>query len=66
MNDSHSRRGWVVSGPYRWVRHPVYVGFHRVVVGAGLVIGSAGLTVVVGAALLPAWVAYLNARPNAR
>jgi 1-acyl-sn-glycerol-3-phosphate acyltransferase len=48
----------VVSGPYRWVRHPVYVGFHLVVVGAGLVIGSAGLALGVGAALLPAWIAY--------
>ncbi len=48
----------VVSGPYRWVRHPVYVGFHLTVVGAGLVIGSAGMALVVGAALLPAWVGY--------
>jgi 1-acyl-sn-glycerol-3-phosphate acyltransferase len=48
----------VVSGPYRWVRHPVYVGFHLVVVGVGWVIGSAGLALVVGAALLPAWVGY--------
>jgi 1-acyl-sn-glycerol-3-phosphate acyltransferase len=48
----------VVSGPYRCVRHPVYLGFHLVIVGAGMVIGSAGLVLVVGAALLPAWVAY--------
>ena len=48
----------VISGPYRWVRHPVYVGFHLVVVGAGWAIGSGGLAWVVGAALLPAWIGY--------
>ena len=48
----------VVSGPYRWVRHPVYLGFHLVVVGVGLAVGSAGLALVVGAALLPCWIGY--------
>ena len=48
----------VVSGPYRWVRHPVYLGFHLVVVGVGLAVGSAGLAVVVGVAFLPCWIIY--------
>jgi len=48
----------VVAGPYRWVRHPVYLGFHLVVVGTGLIIGSVGLAAVVGGALLPCWIAY--------
>lgn len=50
----------VVSGPYRWVRHPVYLGFHLVVVGAGLIIGSAGLSVAVGVVFLPCWIAYAS------
>lgn len=48
----------VVSGPYRWVRHPVYVGFHLVVVGTGLAVGSTGLALVVGVAFLPCWIGY--------
>ena len=48
----------VVRGPYRHVRHPVYLGFHLVVVGTGLVAGSAGLALVVGVAFLPCWIGY--------
>ena len=45
-------------GPYRTVRHPIYVGFNITVAGAGLVIGSTGLLAVVAPALLPIWMAY--------
>lgn len=48
----------VVSGPYRWVRHPVYLGFHVGIVGVGFAVGSAGLAMAVGVAFLPAWATY--------
>jgi 1-acyl-sn-glycerol-3-phosphate acyltransferase len=50
----------VVSGPYRWVRHPLYLGFHLVIVGVGLAIGSAGLALAVGVGFLPCWLAYAS------
>ncbi|MBI4816626.1 MAG: 1-acyl-sn-glycerol-3-phosphate acyltransferase [Deltaproteobacteria bacterium] len=45
-------------GPYRWVRHPIYLGFQLAVVGWGLLVGSKGLTWVVGLGLTWLWVPY--------
>jgi len=42
-------RDFVASGPYRWVRNPMYVGAAGVILGAGLVLSSpavAGLAFV--------------------
>ncbi len=45
-------------GPYRHVRHPIYLGFNIAVFGAGLAVGSPGLAWVVAPLFLPAWVLY--------
>jgi protein-S-isoprenylcysteine O-methyltransferase Ste14 len=36
-------RRFVASGPYRWVRNPMYLGALLVLVGAGLLVGSPGI-----------------------
>ena len=61
-------RGWpvtalpppllVTGGLYRVVRHPIYLGFNLVIFGVGLMVGSAGLALVIAPLLLPAWIAY--------
>jgi len=61
-------RGWPIgalppprqtrSGPYRHVRHPIYLAFNTALLGAGLVLGSQALTLVVAPAFLPLWVLY--------
>ncbi len=48
----------VVSGPYRFVRHPIYLGWSLAVFGLGLAVGSRGLAFVVAPALIPAWILY--------
>ena len=45
-------------GPYRWVRHPIYLGFNIAVFGVGLLAGSRGLAWVIAPIFLPVWVAY--------
>ncbi|HET7291281.1 MAG TPA: 1-acyl-sn-glycerol-3-phosphate acyltransferase [Vicinamibacteria bacterium] len=45
-------------GPYRFARHPIYLGFNVAAVGAGLAIGSPALSLIVAPALLPLWLAY--------
>jgi 1-acyl-sn-glycerol-3-phosphate acyltransferase len=50
----------VVSGPYRFVRHPIYLGWSLAVFGLGLVVGSQGLAFVVAPALIPAWILYAH------
>lgn len=46
------------SGPYRIVRHPIYLGFQALLVGVGLMVGSAGTVLVAGPLFLPVWLAY--------
>jgi len=48
----------VVTGPYRFVRHPIYLGWNLAVFGLGLLIGSGGLAFVVAPALAPVWILY--------
>jgi arylsulfatase A-like enzyme/1-acyl-sn-glycerol-3-phosphate acyltransferase len=48
----------VMGGPYRVVRHPIYVGFDLLLLGAGLLVGSPGLAFVVAPLFLPVWMAY--------
>ena len=48
----------VTRGPYRLVRHPIYVGFNVALVGMALLIGSPGLIVLAGPGFLLGWVAY--------
>ncbi len=48
----------VVAGPYRAMRHPMYLGWNVAVFGLGLFIGSAALAFVVAPLLLPAWIVY--------
>lgn len=45
-------------GPYRHVRHPIYLGFDLGVFGVGLAVGSPGLAFVVAPLLVPLWVIY--------
>jgi len=45
-------------GPYRHCRHPIYLGFQLALPGAGLVLGSPALVVLVTPAFVPVWVAY--------
>lgn len=45
-------------GPYRLVRHPIYVGFNLGLIGVGLWLGSPGLTLVIAPAFLPVWMTY--------
>ncbi len=45
-------------GPYRHIRHPIYLGFNIAVAGAGLLLGSRGLALVIAPLFIPAWVAY--------
>jgi 1-acyl-sn-glycerol-3-phosphate acyltransferase len=37
-------------GPYAWTRHPIYLGFHVALFGAGLLLGSPGMTLVLAPA----------------
>jgi 1-acyl-sn-glycerol-3-phosphate acyltransferase len=45
-------------GPYRYVRHPMYLGFNVAIFGAGLTVGSTALTWLVAPAFVPAWLIY--------
>lgn len=45
-------REFVASGPYRWVRNPMYVGAAGVILGAGLVLSSPSLVLLAFAFLL--------------
>lgn len=45
----------VRQGPYRWIRHPVYVGLYAVILGFGFLLSSLA-TFVVSASFLPFWV----------
>jgi len=48
----------VARGPYRLVRHPIYLGYNALVLGWGLWAGSPGLALVVAPLFLPVWVGY--------
>lgn len=48
----------VVSGPYGFVRHPMYVGYNVGLVGLALLLGSRGLLIVGGPVFLAGWVLY--------
>jgi len=45
-------REFVASGPYRWVRNPMYVGAAAVILGAGLVLSSPSIALLAFAFLL--------------
>jgi len=45
-------REFVASGPYRWVRNPMYVGAAAVILGAGLVLSSPSIVFLAFAFLL--------------
>lgn len=45
-------------GPYRYVRHPIYLGFNVAIFGAGLVLGSPALAWLVAPAFAPMWIGY--------
>ncbi|MHA2370704.1 MAG: methyltransferase family protein [Candidatus Hodarchaeales archaeon] len=45
----------VREGPFRWIRHPVYVGLYAVILGFGLLLSSLA-TFVVSACFLPFWI----------
>ena len=45
-------------GPYRYVRHPGYLGFNIGLMGVGIVVGSPTLTCIITPAFLPLWLAY--------
>jgi 1-acyl-sn-glycerol-3-phosphate acyltransferase len=48
----------VTGGPYGLVRHPIYLGFDALLLGVGLLAGSAGTAFVVAPLFAPAWVLY--------
>ncbi len=45
-------------GPYRLVRHPIYLGFNLALLGAGLGLGSPMVALIVAPAFFPIWVGY--------
>ena len=45
-------RTFVASGPYRWVRNPMYLGAAAAILGAGLVVGSPAIVLLAPAFLL--------------
>ncbi|HOX47242.1 MAG TPA: 1-acyl-sn-glycerol-3-phosphate acyltransferase [Myxococcota bacterium] len=45
-------------GPYRLVRHPIYLGFQLALLGAGLGLRSRALALIVAPAFLPLWLTY--------
>jgi 1-acyl-sn-glycerol-3-phosphate acyltransferase len=45
-------------GPYRIVRHPIYLGFNLLMLGVGLLAGSRAMALVAAPALLPCWTGY--------
>ena len=45
-------------GPFRYVRHPGYLGFNIGLLGVGIVVGSPTLTCIITPAFLPLWLAY--------
>lgn len=45
-------------GPYRFVRHPIYLGFNVALLAAGVAIGSPALTWVLAPAVTPLWLCY--------
>ena len=45
-------RAFVATGPYRWVRNPMYVGAAAVILGAGLVLSSPSIVLLSFAFLL--------------
>src|SRR5512142_3134646 len=45
-------REFVASGPYRWVRNPMYVGAFGVLAGAGLAFRSPSIVALAAAALV--------------
>jgi protein-S-isoprenylcysteine O-methyltransferase Ste14/prolipoprotein diacylglyceryltransferase len=59
---SHLPPTWLVTrGPYAWMRHPIYVGYALMLVGAGLWFGSAGVAWGAGALLWGGWLTYATA-----
>lgn len=47
-------RQFVASGPYRYVRNPMYIGGVNVIFGAGLALGSPSIVVLAGVSALGA------------
>ena len=45
-------------GPYRYVRHPGYLGFNIGLLGVGIAVGSPTLTWIIAPAFLPLWIVY--------
>jgi 1-acyl-sn-glycerol-3-phosphate acyltransferase len=56
------------TGPYRQLRHPIYLGFNVAILGAGLLLGSPSLAWIVAPAFAPLWIAYawIEERPLLR
>jgi len=48
----------VMTGPYRIVRHPMYLGYQVALIGAALLIGSWGCLLIAGPVFLFGWMAY--------
>lgn len=48
----------VATGPYGFVRHPMYLGYNVALVGLALVLGSGGLLIVGGPFFLLGWIIY--------
>ena len=48
----------VVAGPYRWMRHPHYVGYNLAFSGVGLIQASWGRSLGAGLLLLMGWLLY--------
>lgn len=48
----------VATGPYGFVRHPMYLGYNVALIGLALVLGSGGLLIVGGPLFLLGWIIY--------
>ena len=53
-------RVFVASGPYRWVRNPMYLGAAALILGVGLAVGSPAIVLLAPAFLLIAHVVVIT------
>jgi protein-S-isoprenylcysteine O-methyltransferase Ste14 len=56
LPEADPQSGFVTAGPYRWVRHPIYLGLILVTTGTALAWGSAVACCIVVLAIVPTFI----------